>query len=145
MRTNNVADEVEANLERKQRKAKQMADKAKAQSKKMNKMDAAIEATLADSHDDLNDELASFGRVKTTRLKYLQEQFKTRKLLRNGLYLTIAEDSPFRSTYCTLLIKAVKRVIPAGRLLRNLTIWKTASLSSTTDTKRQVPKARRFC
>jgi hypothetical protein len=42
-----------------------MADKAKAQSKKMNKIDAAIEASLADSHDDLNDELESFGRVKT--------------------------------------------------------------------------------
>jgi hypothetical protein len=73
MRTNNVADEVEANLERKKRKAKKMADKAKAQSKKMNRIDAAIEATLADSHDDLNDELQSFGRAKTAR-----------KLLRNG-------------------------------------------------------------
>jgi hypothetical protein len=94
MRTNNVADEVAANLERKKRKAK-MADKAKAQSKKMNKIDAAIEATLADSHDDLNDELQSFGRAKTARLNYVQEQFKSRKLLQNGLYLSIPADSTF--------------------------------------------------
>jgi hypothetical protein len=60
-----------------------MAAKAKAQSKKMNKIDAAIEAILADSHADLNDELESFGRAKTARLKYLQEQFQSRKLLRN--------------------------------------------------------------
>jgi hypothetical protein len=97
MRTNNVGDEAEANLERKKRKAKKMADKAKAQSKKMNKIDAAIEATLADSHDDLHDELESFGRAKTAKLKYLQEQFNSRKLLRNGVYLTIEVDSPFRS------------------------------------------------
>jgi hypothetical protein len=44
-----------------------MADKAKAQSKKMNKIDAVIEATLADSHEDLNDELESFGRVQTAK------------------------------------------------------------------------------
>ena len=50
-----------------------MADKAKAQSKKMNRIDAAIEANLADSHDDLNDELQSFGRAKTAKLNYLQE------------------------------------------------------------------------
>ncbi len=62
---------------------KKMAAKAKAQSKKMNKIDAAIEAILADSHADLNDELESFGRAKTARLKYLQEQFQSRKLLRN--------------------------------------------------------------
>ena len=97
MRTNNVADEVAANLERIKRKAKKMAAKAKAQSKKMNKIDAAIEATLADSHDDLNDELQSFGRAKTARLNYLQEQFKSRKILRNGLYLSIPADSTFRS------------------------------------------------
>jgi hypothetical protein len=79
MRTNNVADEVAANLERIKRKAKKMAAKAKAQSKKMNKIDAAIEATLADSHDDLNDELQSFGRAKTARLNYLQSSLRVAK------------------------------------------------------------------
>jgi hypothetical protein len=63
----------------------------------MNKIDAALEATLADSHDDLNDELQSFGRAKTARLNYSQEQFKSRKLLRNGLYLSIPADSTYRS------------------------------------------------
>ncbi len=37
-------------------------------------------------------------------------------------------------TYSTLQIKAAKRVIPAGRLLRNLAIWKTTSFSWTSDT-----------
>jgi hypothetical protein len=97
MRTNNVADEVAANLDRKKRKAKNMADKAKAQAKKMNRLEVALEASLADSHDDLNDELQSFGGAKTARLNYLQEQFKSRKLLRNGLYLSIPAQSPYRS------------------------------------------------
>jgi hypothetical protein len=101
MRANNVleADVVEANLERIKRKAKKTAAKAKAQSKKMNKIDAAIEANLVDSHADLNDELESFGRAKTARLKYLQEQFQSRKLLRNGVYLSIPAESPFRAKH----------------------------------------------
>jgi hypothetical protein len=63
----------------------------------MSKMDGALEATLAESHDDLNDELQSFGRAKVARLKYVEEQYKSRKLLRNGVYLSIPTDSPFRS------------------------------------------------
>ncbi len=63
----------------------------------MQKMDAAVEVTLAETHDDLTDELASFGRAKTARLNYLEEQFRTRKLLRNGMYMSIPQDSPFRS------------------------------------------------
>jgi hypothetical protein len=101
MRANNVADVVEANLERIKRKAKTMAAKTKAQSKKMNKIDAAIEANLADSHADLNDELESFGRAKTAWLKYFQEQFQFRKLLRNGVYLSIPAESPFRAKHET--------------------------------------------
>ena len=97
MRTNNVADEVAANLERKRRKAQKMAAKAKAQASKMQKMDAAVEVTLAETHDEMTDELASFGRAKTAKLNYLEEQFRSRKLLRNGVYLSIPENSPFRS------------------------------------------------
>ena len=55
MRTNNVADEVAANLERKRRKAQKMAAKAKAQASKMQKMDAAVEVTLAETHDERDD------------------------------------------------------------------------------------------
>jgi hypothetical protein len=62
-----------------------MAKKAKAQANKMHKMDAAVEVTLAETHDDLTYELASFGRAKTARLNYLEEQFRNRKLLRNGV------------------------------------------------------------
>jgi hypothetical protein len=51
MRTHNVADEVTANLERKRRKAKKLAEKAKAQANKMQKIDAAVEVTLAETHE----------------------------------------------------------------------------------------------
>ena len=64
MRTNNVADEVAANLERKRGKAQKMAAKAKALATKLQKMDAALEVTLAETHDEMTDELASFGRAK---------------------------------------------------------------------------------
>ncbi len=97
MCTNNVADEVAANLERKRRKAQKMAAKAKALATKMQKMDAAVEVDLAETHDELTDELALFGRAKTAKLNYLEEQFRSRKVLRNGVYLTIPQNSPFRS------------------------------------------------
>jgi hypothetical protein len=52
---------------------------------------------LAETHDELTGELASFGTAKTAKLKYLEEQFRSRKALRNGVYLTIPQNSPFRS------------------------------------------------
>jgi hypothetical protein len=74
-----------------------MAAKAKAQATKMQKMNAAVEVDLAETHDELTDELASFGRAKTAKLNYLGEQFRSRKALRNGVNLTIPQNSPFRS------------------------------------------------
>jgi hypothetical protein len=52
---------------------------------------------LRHTNDELTDEVASFGRAKTARLNYLEEQFRSRKLLRNGAYMSIPQDSPFRS------------------------------------------------
>jgi hypothetical protein len=97
MRTNNVADEVDANLERIRRKAKKMADKAKAQATKMNKLDVALETTLAESRNELDNELQSFGTAKIAKLNYLEEQYKSRKVLRNGIYLSIPPASVYRS------------------------------------------------
>jgi hypothetical protein len=75
-----------------------MTENAKAQAdNKMNKTDVAVEATLAESHDELHDELQSFGRAKLARLKYSEEQYKKWKLLRDGVYLSIPQESPFRS------------------------------------------------
>jgi hypothetical protein len=75
-----------------------MAQKAKAQANKMTKVDVAMETSLAKSHVELDVELQSFGTGKMARLKYLEEQYKSRKLLRNGIYLSIPTTSMYRST-----------------------------------------------
>jgi hypothetical protein len=60
-----------------------MAAKAKAQANKMAKMDAAVEATLAETHDELTDELASVfwqsqdGKVKVLRRAVQKSQTTT--------------------------------------------------------------------
>jgi hypothetical protein len=54
--------------------------------------------SLAESHAELEDDLQSFGTGKIARLKYLEEQYKSRKLLRNGIYLSIPTTSMYRST-----------------------------------------------
>ncbi len=74
----------------------------------MQKMDDAVEVTLAQTHDDLTDELASFCRAKMARLNYLEEQFRTRKLLRNGVYMSIPQDSPFRSKSKPYSLRLIK-------------------------------------
>jgi hypothetical protein len=70
MRGNNNADEVEANVERQRRKQSKMDAKARAMANKMNKLDMAMETTLAKSFADLNAELNSFGRAKGAKLIY---------------------------------------------------------------------------
>ena len=89
MRGNNIADEVAANVERQRRKQSKMDAKARAMANKMNKLDMAMETTLAESFADLNAELNSFGRAKGAKLKYLQEQYNSRKLLRQGVYIPV--------------------------------------------------------
>jgi hypothetical protein len=64
----------------------------------MTKVDVAMETSLAESHVELDSELLSFGTGKMARLKYLEEQYKSRKLLRNGIYLSIPTTSMYRST-----------------------------------------------
>jgi hypothetical protein len=98
MREKNVADEVHANLERVKRKKERMAKKAKAHANKMTRVDVALETSLAESHAELDAELLSFGNGKMAKLKYLEDQYKSRKLLRNGKYLSIPTSSKYRST-----------------------------------------------
>jgi hypothetical protein len=91
-----VLDAVEAAMVRKKRKAAKMQAKAKAQAKKMNAVDVALQTTLAESIVDLNGEIKSFGASKLALKSFLQDQFKCRMLLRNGNYKTIPTGSEFR-------------------------------------------------
>jgi hypothetical protein len=93
----NIADTVEAAVIRKQRKAAKMNAKARSQAKKMENVDSAVETTLAETCNDLEAEILSFGNAKGALRTYLQEQFKSRKLLHFGKYHTIPLMSEFRS------------------------------------------------
>jgi hypothetical protein len=89
-------DAVEAAVVRKNRKATKMNAKARAQAKKMNAVDVALQTTLAETTTDLDSEIASFGNSKMAVRTFLQDQYKSRVLLRNGLYNTIPTASEFR-------------------------------------------------
>ena len=64
----------------------------------MAEYDMANTTTFANTQQELDNEMESYGNAMGYVLKYLQEQFKSRKLLRNGLYETIPTTSKFRST-----------------------------------------------
>ena len=85
----NLSDSVEAAVLRKQSKMTKIRDRARAHAKKMMNFDVAVQTTLAETYSDLEGEMASFGKGKIAFKMYLQEQFKSRKLLRNGTYNTI--------------------------------------------------------
>ena len=74
-----------------------MNEKARAAAKKMANFDVAVETALAGSRSDLDVEIASFGKAKTTLKTYLLEQVKSRLLLHFGNYITIGLTSEFRS------------------------------------------------
>jgi hypothetical protein len=59
--------------------------------------DSAMETTYANSQEELEKEIRSYGNAKGRLSKYLQEQFKGRKLLRQGIYNTVPTSSKFRS------------------------------------------------
>jgi hypothetical protein len=84
-----LSDSVEAAVLRKQSKTTKVHDRARTHAKKMMNFDVAVQTTLAETCSDLEDEMASFGKGKIALKTYLQEQFKSRKLLRNGTYNTI--------------------------------------------------------
>ena len=74
-----------------------MQDKARAQAKKLDNFDAAVETPLANTRSALDAEVASFGTSKGALRTYLQDQFKSRKLLHFGNYSTIPLQSEYRS------------------------------------------------
>ena len=97
LRATNLSDSVEAAVLRKQSKMKKIRERATAHAKKMMNFDVAVQTTLAETYSDLEGEMASFGKGKIALKTYLQEQFKSRKLLRDGKYNTIPIGSDFRS------------------------------------------------
>ena len=95
-RANNISDAVEAALVRKKRKAAQMQAKARAHAKKMNAVDVALQTTLVESRSSLDGEIATFGKSKLSLRTFLQDQYKSRTLIRNSIYKSIPETSEFR-------------------------------------------------
>ena len=73
-----------------------MQKQARAHANKMNAIDVALQTTLVATRRDLNGEIASFGNAKVALKTYLQDQFKSRVLLHNGVYKTIPTGSEFR-------------------------------------------------
>ncbi len=49
-------------------------------------LDVAVQTKLANTNSELNAEIAAFGNSKGALKTYLQEQFKSRKLMRDGVF-----------------------------------------------------------
>ncbi len=56
-----------------------------------------MDMTLAASFQSLTAELRSFGTSKGVKLKYLQDQYKSRNIRMKGVYLSIPSPSDYRS------------------------------------------------
>jgi hypothetical protein len=56
-----------------------------------------METTLSASFQSLTAELRSFGTSKGVKLKYLQDQYKSRNIRMKGMYLSIPSPSDYRS------------------------------------------------
>ena len=63
----------------------------------MQAVDVALHTSLAESPRALDEEIASFGSSKTAMRTYLQDQYRSRLLLYNGIYNTIPTTSEYRS------------------------------------------------
>ena len=60
-------------------------------------LDVAVQTKLANTNSELNGEIAAFGNSKGALKTFLQEQYKSRILLRGGVYNTIPVGSEYRS------------------------------------------------
>jgi hypothetical protein len=91
-----MGDAVEAAVIRKQNILAKKNEKARLHAKKMMDLDVAVQTKLANTNSELNGEIAAFGNSKRALKTYLQEQYKSRTLLRDGVY-TIPVGSEYRS------------------------------------------------
>jgi hypothetical protein len=96
LRENDIEDAVEAAVFRKKMKAKKKEEKAQTQANKMADFDVAQETVLAPTVAALNAKIATYGKSKIAVRTYLQEQYKSRRLLCNGKYNAIPSTSEFR-------------------------------------------------
>jgi hypothetical protein len=66
----------------------------------MNAVDVALTTTLAETTTDLDEEITSFGNSTGALRTYLQDQYKSRKFIHNGIYhsTSIPEVSEYRSS-----------------------------------------------
>jgi hypothetical protein len=97
VRSRDLAAEIASNLERNRRKQQKLEAKARAQAEKLENLNVAMETTLAASFVALTAEIRSFGRAKGVKLKYLQDQFKSRNIRMKGVYLSIPTSLEYRS------------------------------------------------
>jgi hypothetical protein len=106
LRENAIQDEVDGKMLRISRLAKKMQDKARAQAKKFDNFNAAVETPLANTRSALDAEVAAYGKSKGALRTYLQEQFKSRKsnnlkvasfYILFGIYRSIPLQSEYRS------------------------------------------------
>jgi hypothetical protein len=98
VRENNILDAVVAAVVRKKRKTAKINEKARAQAKKMNAVDVALTTTLAETTTDLDEEITFYRNSKGALRTYLQDRYKSRKFIHNGIYPSIPEVSEFRSS-----------------------------------------------
>jgi hypothetical protein len=87
LRENNIDDAVKAAVIRKKQKARKIQKKARTQANKMADFDVATETVLAATVQDLEDEIATYGNAKGALKTYLQDEYKSRRILRNGILL----------------------------------------------------------
>jgi hypothetical protein len=107
-----VKEEAEATRIRTARKQANLK-KARAQANKMASYDSAMETTYANSQEELEMEIISYGNAKGHLLNYLQEKFKGwNKLLRRGIYNPI----PTLSKFCSLTKPYKLRMFPPKTL-----------------------------
>ncbi len=88
---------MEAAVNRKKQKIAKKNKKAQLHANKLMDLDIAMQTTSAQSRVDLDGEIASYGIAKGAFKTYLQNQFKSRKLLYDGMYSNIPVGSRFRS------------------------------------------------
>ena len=97
LREKTIGDAVQAAVIRKQNKLAKKNEKARLHAKKLMDLDVAVQTKLANTNSELNGEIAAFGNSEGALKTFLQEQYRSRMLLRDGVYKTIPVGSEYRS------------------------------------------------
>ncbi len=95
LRDKNVSDAVEAAIIRQKSQVAKKKAKARLHANKMMDLEVAVQTELANTKSELDGKTASYENRRGALITYLQDQFKSHKLLRNGVYLTILIGSEY--------------------------------------------------